>query len=90
MNYLDRRAETIFGYLFPDSQFMEDRTLYRLYALLSYVKGKETTMSDVHDAWVAWKSIEAPNHRFNVPFDQLSGVIQEYDRVFMEAIHACS
>ena len=61
--------------------------LIDLYALLAFVKGTDTTLEDVHDAWSVWKNRGNPNHRSLVWFDELSPEVQELDRDYMNAIH---
>lgn len=65
----------------------EDPHLLRLYALLALVKGTDTTLRDVHDAWSLWRLATRSDHPSIVPFDELSPEVQELDRPYMEAIH---
>ncbi len=58
-----------------------------IYALLVLVKGEETSMEDVHDAWSAWTNPKRPDHKSLVWFDELTPEIQEYDRKYMNHIH---
>jgi hypothetical protein len=62
--------------------------LIRLYALLALVKGEQTTLADVHDAWAIWCDQTCPGHRSLVPFDELAPEVQELDRPYMTAIRA--
>lgn len=64
-----------------------DHSLLSQYALLVLVKGADTTMEDVHDAWSVWQSRRNPHHSSLVPFDQLAPRVQEMDRKYMLAIH---
>ncbi len=66
---------------------LTDPALLRLYALLVFSKGWETTLEDVHDAWSLWRMESDPGHRSLIPFDQLTPEVQELDRAYMEAIH---
>lgn len=61
--------------------------LAQLYALLALVKGQDTTLRDVHDAWSTWRTVTSPAHRSLVPFGELSPEVQELDREYMDAIH---
>ena len=61
--------------------------LLDLYALLVLVKGAETTLKDVHDAWAIWKNRINPIHKSLIEFDGLTVEVQELDRKYMEAIH---
>lgn len=63
-----------------------DGDLLRLYALLALVKGGDTSLRDVHDAWAIWRNQTAPGHRSLVPFDDLDEAVQELDRPYMDAI----
>lgn len=67
-----------------------DDGLLALYALLALVKGAETTLEDVHDAWALWRNRTDPEHRSLVPFADLDEAIQELDRPYMEAIQAAA
>jgi hypothetical protein len=57
-----------------------------LYTLLYFVKGADTTLEDVHNAWAIWRNRNAPAHISIVPFDQLTVVTQELDRKYAEGI----
>ena len=61
--------------------------LLRLYTLLVLVKGVNTSLEDVHDAWAVWRQTTNVTHRSLVPFDQLTQEVQELDRPYVEAIH---
>lgn len=64
--------------------------LLELYVLLALVKGRETTLQDVHNAWSVWTAELRPNHRSLIPFDDLTAEVQELDRKYMDAIHAAA
>ncbi len=64
-----------------------DPDLAQLYALLALVKGVDTTLEDVHDAWAIYRNVTRPDHKSLVPFDELTVEVQELDRKFQEAIH---
>lgn len=84
--YIDEVAAMIYRKVNPEREYFDDRSLYRIYAVLCLGTGEQTTMSDVHNAWVAWKVIDNPGNPYNRPFSQLSPIAQEYDREFMQAI----
>lgn len=82
MNYVDAMLDRIW-----EEYPRLDKGLAELYALLALVKGRETSLEDVHDAWSVWRHRTLPNHRSLVPFDELASDVQELDRPYMEAIH---
>lgn len=61
--------------------------LLGLYALLAMVRGTDTTLEDVHDAWAVWRNATVPDHRSLIPFESLTLEVQELDREYMQAIH---
>lgn len=74
---------------------LKSKETLKMYTLLVLVKGKDTTLSDVHDGWSLVMNYKEPNppycyghdHKSLVPFDQLSKEIQDRDIRYMEAIH---
>lgn len=64
-----------------------DPVLTRLYALLVLVKGVDTTLQDVHDAWSIYKDITRPDHRSLIPFNDLTPEVRELDRKYVDAVH---
>lgn len=70
----------------PDELGRQDPAIIDFYTLLVLVKGKDTTMQDVHDAWAVWRWRTRPGHKDLVPFDKLSTDVAEWDRPFAEAI----
>lgn len=92
MNYIDKRALKIYTEASGDITKPDplEFDLYRIYAVLSFAKGTETTLEDVHDAWSSWRSRTFPEHRSIVPFEELTPEVQELDRKYCEAIHKCS
>jgi hypothetical protein len=60
--------------------------LLELYALLVFVKGKNCTLEDVHDAWAIWRNQTNPKHKSLIPFDELTEEVQELDRKYMLGI----
>lgn len=79
--YVDDARATLTGFL-PD----HTGNLLDLYTLLVLVKGEETTLKDVHDAWAVWRNRTDPTHRSIVPFQDLPLATQELDRTYVEAI----
>lgn len=69
-----------------DEQF----PLFLIYAVLMRAKGTAATLSDVHDAWAAWRVDSAPLHKSLVPFDELDAVTQALDQPYLDAIHAAA
>jgi hypothetical protein len=65
---------------------INDRFLLRMYTLLVFTTGVETTLEDAHDAWALWRDETRPDHRFLVPFDQLTKEVQELDRKYADSI----
>lgn len=63
-----------------------DPALADLYTLLALVRGRATTLADVHDAWAVWRNCTKPGHPDLVPFSELTEPVQERDRPYMEAI----
>jgi hypothetical protein len=60
--------------------------LYRLYALLVLVRGEQTTLRDVHDAWSTWMTSREPAHESLRPFTELDPHTREEDRPYLDAI----
>lgn len=58
------------------------------YLLLTLAKGEATTLEDVHDAWAVIRMVNRPWHDDIVPFSELTEETADYDRPFVEAIHA--
>lgn len=87
-SYLDRIAAEIRRTADPDAASRdEDLPIYRLYAVLLLAKGQEVTAEDVHNAWAAWASEYAPEHRNLLPFKELSLSVQRKDNLYVDAIH---
>jgi hypothetical protein len=61
--------------------------LVDLYALLALIRGRETTLKDVHDAWGVWRNATRPDHKSLIPFGELTREVQELDRKYMVGIH---
>lgn len=80
-NYVDTTITALAAEL-PDCDF----GLLRLYALLVFTCGTETTLEDVHDAWAVWRASTRPDHPALVPFDQLTPDVQALDGKYADAI----
>lgn len=57
-----------------------------LYTLLALVKGQDTTLEDVHDAWSVWKDRIRADHHSLIPFKDLAPAVQELDGKYRDAI----
>lgn len=91
MNYLDRLAAEIQRVVDPEATPPDDDLpLYRLYAVLTLVKGQDVTSEDVHNAWAAWASDHQPESRHLIPFKELSLTTQREDDVYANAIRSVS
>lgn len=87
VTYIDRIADQIRSALPPKARPSEHAgELYRLYALLALVKGQNTTLENVHDAWSTWMSAHDPEHESLRPFRQLDATTQNEDRPYLHAI----
>ena len=62
------------------------KELLDLYTLLIFVKGKNTTLEDIHDAWSIWRNNTNPIHKSLRPFNELPFGIQELDREYAKAV----
>lgn len=61
--------------------------LVKVYTLLALVKGEQTTLIDVHDAWALWKMSTRPDHWSLVPFAELAEEVQAKDQRYVDGIH---
>lgn len=87
MNYLDTLADQIERSLSEEQRPRADaKSLYRVYALLALVKGKDVTLENVHDAWSSWKAATDPGHKSICPFNELDQQTREKDRPYVDAI----
>lgn len=88
-DYITKRALEIANYVEPGvaigNKLLE---LYRIYAVLSYCKGIETTAGCVHDAWSAWQAGQNPSHKSLKPFEDLTDEVRRLDDPYVMAIHA--
>ena len=80
MNYIDKAKNLL------ANKIRVNKNLLDLYLLLVLTKGKNTTLKDVHDAWVIDKNRTFPEHWSLKPFEELSVEVQEKDREYQEAI----
>ncbi|MTD42831.1 hypothetical protein GKE82_00550 [Conexibacter sp. W3-3-2] len=72
-----------------DAGESEVRQLFRLYALLALVRGRDVSAADVHDAWSVWMLGRGEgDHESIVPFVALDDAAQEQDDPFVRAIRA--
>jgi hypothetical protein len=87
VNYIDSLAMRIEQALPEQLRPKQDAlSLYRLYALLTLVKGRDVTLENVHDAWSSWQSASDPDHDAIRPFAELDEETREKDRPYMVAI----
>ncbi|AXH66939.1 hypothetical protein SEA_STARPLATINUM_235 [Streptomyces phage StarPlatinum] len=80
MTYVQRAIETLSERLSLPNELMD------LYTLLVLVKGEETTLKDVHDAWAIWKNRIRPDHHSIIPFEELTEEVQQLDKKYADAI----
>ncbi len=89
MTYLDTLANAIYEEVNGRGMPPEDeRSLYRIYAVLALTVGERVTWENVHDAWAAWKAGTDPSHPAVKPFSHLDRKAQAKDAPFAEAIRA--
>lgn len=86
MNYIDEIIQELL------KRVKIGKGLQVVYALLVLVKGTETTLEDVHDAWAVninrvWDKEQYGEHYSMVPFDQLKKETQDKDQEYVDAIH---
>ncbi|MDP9696194.1 UNVERIFIED_ORG: hypothetical protein J2X79_003773 [Arthrobacter globiformis] len=87
MNYLEAIARQIEAELSVELRpWANADALYRSYALLTLVAGREVTMENVHDAWSSWKCSTDPENASLRPFAELDPETREKDRPYVEAI----
>ena len=60
--------------------------LLDLYTLLVFVKGRDCTLENVHDAWSIWRNKTNSAHKSLIPFRKLTDEVQELDREYTDAI----
>lgn len=89
MNYIQKVKEILRTKLASSSDPLgTDDDLLGLYALLVLVKGINTTLRDIHDAWALWCVRINPTHPSIVPFPQLTPAVQQLDFPYRHAIIA--
>lgn len=89
MSYIDELAEEIRQEVREEDLSEADgAALFRVYAVLALAKGERAVLEDVHDAWAAWTAGRDPGHRSLRPFGELTDEVREYDRPYLDAIHA--
>lgn len=89
MNYIDGIASAIWNLTSDEPADAADTRLYRIYAVLALVVGRDCTNEHVHDAWAAWTASEGrADHRSLVPFSELPLDTQELDTLYRDAIRA--
>lgn len=85
MNYIDEVKEELAKHI------RVGKGLMTVYSVLVLVKGEETTLEDVHDAWSVninntWDREQFGEHRSLIPFDELSETVQRKDQDYVDAI----
>lgn len=80
MNYIDKAKNLL------ESKIKVSKNLLNLYLLLVFVKGENTTLKDVHNAWAIDKNRTFPEHWSLKPFEELTIEVQEKDREYQQAI----
>jgi hypothetical protein len=89
VTYLDELASRIEERVPTELRPREDaRSLFRLYAVLALVKGRDVSAADVHNAWAAWMLARDPEHRSIRPFQELDPETRASDLPFVEAIRS--
>jgi hypothetical protein len=86
-NYITELADAIRNKVDPDLLADEESDgLFRLYAVLALAKGAGVTAEDVHNAWAAWMSGRAPDHKAIRPYSALAPGVKQEDQPFLDAI----
>jgi hypothetical protein len=87
MNYAQRAKRAVLERVEDYAEWGPDgERLLEMYALLALVKGEDTTLEDIHDAWALHTNRTSPGHPSLVPFEQLEARIQAYDEPYMNAV----
>ena len=86
MNYIDEVKEELAKHI------RVGKGLMNVYSLLVLVKGTDTTLEDVHDAWAvninqSWDKEQYGEHFSMVPFNELKMETQDKDQHFVDGIH---
>lgn len=82
MNYIQEIKQDLSKRINVESDLLD------LYTLIVFLKGKEATLENIHDAWAIWRNNTKPDHKSIIPFNELTKEIQEMDREYTEAIKA--
>ena len=92
-NYIDRIAARIHEIADADPRIQgwwggdgSSPELLHAYAGLALVKGRDATLTNVHDVWAAVTAATRPDHRWLVPMADVPPEIQDYDRPYLDAI----
>lgn len=85
MNYIDEIKEELAKHI------KVGKGLMNVYSLLVLIKGEDTTLEDVHDAWSVninqtWDFATHGNHRSLVPFNELAKEVQDKDQHYVDGI----
>ena len=75
---------------------LKSKETIKMYALLVLTKGKDITLSDIHDGWSMVMNFKESNppycygheHKSLVPFNQLSKETQDRDIKYLEALRS--
>lgn len=85
LNYVDAAYDEL------SKHIRVGKGLMRVYTLLVLIKGEETTLQDVHDAWSVninetWDRAANGQHWSLIPFDQLKKETQDKDQNYVDGI----
>ena len=80
MNYINEAEKLLSLKIDVETELLD------LYTLLVLVKGENTTLEDVHNAWSVWMNRIKTDHHSLIAFKDLSEQVKEYDREYAEAI----
>ena len=86
MNYIDEAKAELAKHV------QVGKGLMNVYTLLVLVKGEDTTLKDVHDAWAlninkTWDKETNGEHFSLIPFDDLRDEVKYKDQKYVDAIH---
>ena len=80
MNYIEKIKKSLAEKINVENDLLD------LYTLIVFLKGKNATLEDIHNAWAIWRNNTKPDHKSLIPFDELSPEIKEMDREYTNAI----
>jgi hypothetical protein len=87
LTYLDTLAERIRAEVPAELLPRGDtETLFLIYAVLALAKREAVTAEDVHNAWVAWMTLEGKDHEAMREFADLPHATRREDEPFVTAI----